>query len=76
MVALFNHRDRLPMQTIHKTQYHCAELRRSVAVIQRIEQASGIDQDDTRITASVLRWVGRAHAPRRPTRESSRSGLS
>ena len=34
------------MQTIQKTQYHCAELRRSVPVIQRIEWVSGIGQDD------------------------------
>ena len=34
------------MQTIQKTQYHCAELRRYVPVIQRIEWVSGIGQDD------------------------------
>ena len=34
------------MQTINKTQYQCAELRRSVPVIQRIEWVSGIGQDD------------------------------
>ena len=34
------------MQTINKTQYHCAELRRSVPLIQRVEWVSGIGQDD------------------------------
>ena len=34
------------MQTTKTTPYHCAELRRSVPVIQRIEWVSGIGQDD------------------------------
>ena len=34
------------MQTLNKTQYHCAELRRSVPLIQRVEWVSGIGQDD------------------------------
>ena len=34
------------MQTLKKTQYHCAELRRSVPLIQRVEWVSGIGQDD------------------------------
>ena len=33
------------MQTINKTQYQCAELRRPVPVLQRIEWVSGIGQD-------------------------------
>ena len=34
------------MQTTKTTPYHCAELRRSVPVLQRIEWVSGIGQDD------------------------------
>ena len=34
------------MQTNTTTPYHCAELRRSVPVLQRIEWVSGIGQDD------------------------------
>ena len=34
------------MQTLNKTQYHCAELRGSVPLIQRVEWVSGIGQDD------------------------------
>lgn len=34
------------MQTTKTTPYHCAELRRSVPVFQRIEWVSGIGQDD------------------------------
>ena len=33
------------MQTTKTTPYHCAELRRSVPVLQRIEWVSGIGQD-------------------------------
>jgi hypothetical protein len=33
------------MQTLNKTQYHCAELRGSVPLIQRVEWVSGIGQD-------------------------------
>ena len=35
------------MQTTKTTPYHCAELRRSVPVLQRIEWVSGIGQDDS-----------------------------
>lgn len=34
------------MQTTKTNPYHCAELRRSVPVLQRIEWVSGIGQDD------------------------------
>lgn len=34
------------MQTTKTNPYHCAELRRSVPVFQRIEWVSGIGQDD------------------------------
>ncbi|AKK25115.1 hypothetical protein MB84_30815 (plasmid) [Pandoraea oxalativorans] len=34
------------MQTTKTAPYHCAELRCSVPVIQRIEWGSGIGQDD------------------------------
>lgn len=34
------------MQTTKTTPYRCAELRRSVPVLQRIEWVSGIGQDD------------------------------
>ncbi|MBS0230368.1 MAG: hypothetical protein JSS52_04320 [Proteobacteria bacterium] len=34
------------MQSIQTTPYQCAELRRTVTVIQRIEQASGIGDDE------------------------------
>ena len=35
------------MQTTKTNPYHCAELRRSVPVFQRIEWVSGIGQDDS-----------------------------
>ncbi len=34
------------MQTLNKTQYHCAELRGSVPLIQRVERGRGMGQDD------------------------------
>ena len=34
------------MQTTKTTPYHCAELRRFVPVLQRIEWVGGIGQDD------------------------------
>ena len=39
------------MQTTKTTPYHCAELRRSVPVLQRIEWVSGIGQDDAEACA-------------------------
>lgn len=44
------------MQTINKTQYHCAELRRSVPLIQRVEWVSGIGQDDAEPVVLAEAW--------------------
>lgn len=43
------------MQTTKTTPYHCAELRRSVPVLQRIEWVSGIGQDDAGCARRGLR---------------------
>ena len=44
------------MQTTKTTPYHCAELRRSVPVLQRIEWVSGIGQDDAEPVVLAEAW--------------------
>ena len=51
------------MQTINKTQYHCAELRGSVPLIQRVEWVSGIGQDGVASENGKNRTLSRLQRP-------------